>query len=51
MGTRGRLTLRIWNEAWRRVTFGGGERLDEGRKERKHIREEGEGKLEMGELV
>lgn len=51
MGTRGSLTLRIWNGAWRQVTFGDGEGLDEDRKERKHIIEEGEGGMEMGELV
>lgn len=41
MGMRGWLTPRIRNEAWRPLTFDGGEGLDESRKERKHIMEEG----------
>ena len=49
MGMRGRLTLRIRNEAWGR--FDGGEGLEEDGKERKHITREGRGKMEMGELV
>lgn len=44
MEMRGWLTVGIRNEAWRRLTVGGGEGLDEGRKERRHTMGEGEGK-------